>query len=121
MENLDEKLVVANEKITATKEKSKFQGKKWVLVSYIGMMTAFFTVFGLMFSIMSFLLMTPPLGAFFLTFIKIGKVIYVIFLLAAFILGRILKKRSLSLAKGFTYSGITIIIITILLYIFFNI
>ncbi|MGF6907767.1 hypothetical protein [Fusobacterium sp. PH5-44] len=121
MENLDEQVNIANENITTIKEKSKFQGKKWFLSSYLGMMTAFFTVFGLMFSIMNFLLFTPPLGTFFLIFIKLGKIIYIIFLLVAFILGRVLKKRSLYLAKGFTYSGFTIIIITIILYIFFNI
>lgn len=110
MENFDEKSA-------AIGEKPKVQGKKWFLLSYLGMMTAFFTVFGLMFSIINFLLFTPPLGTFFLVFINLGKAIYIIFLLAAFILGRVLKKRSLYLAKGFTYSGITIIIITILFYI----
>ena len=120
MENLDKQLNIANENVATIKEKSKFQGKKWFLLSYLGMMAVFFTVFGLMFSIMNFLLFTPPLGAFFLIFIKLGKIIYIILLLVAFILGRVLKKRSLYLAKGFTCSGVTIIIITILLYIFFN-
>jgi|GEM_PF-3226670 len=121
MENIHEKLNAKEETIASAKGKVKFQGKRWFLFSYLGMIIAF--IFGcvLVYSIMGFLIFTPPLGASLLIFINLVKVIYTIFIFTAFILGRVLKKRSLYFSKGFTYGGITIIIMTILLYIFFNI
>ena len=121
MENIDKKLNAKEETIASVKDKVKFQGKRWFLLSYLGMIIAF--IFGcvLVYSIMGFLIFTPPLGASLLIFINIVKGIYIIFLFTAFILGRVIKKHNLYLSKGFTYGGITIIIITILLYIFFNI
>jgi len=114
MGNIDEKLNIVN-------EKTKIQGKRWFLLSYLGMVIAFICGCVLVYSIMGFLIFSPPFGASLLIFINLVKGIYILFLLVAFILGRVLKKSSLYLAKGFTYGGLTIIIMTILLYIFFNI
>lgn len=112
MKNIGEKLAVA-------KQKAKFQGKRWFLLSYLGMMIIFFGGCSLLMSLFPIVIGTAPVGAFMIAFsINLIKVIYIIFILIGFILGRVLKKRSLYLAKGFTYSSITIIVLSVLFYVF---
>ena len=111
MKNLDEKLATGE-------KKSKFQGKKWFLLSYLIMIIGFVWGCSLLVSTLSFAIGLAPLGGFILAFFQnLIKAIYIIYPLMGFILGRVLKKRSLYLAKGFTYASITIIVFYVIFYV----
>ena len=106
------------EKLTTVKEKAKIQGKRWFLLSYLGMITIFFVGCSLLLSFFPVAIGTIPVGAFFLALsINLIKAIYILFIILGFIFGRVLKKRSLYLAKGFTYGSITIIVLSVLFYV----
>ena len=107
------------EQLTTAKKKAKIQGKRWFLLSYLGMIILFLGGCSLLLTFFPVVIGTIPVGAFILALsINLIKAIYILFILIGFILGRVLKKRSLYLAKGFTYGSITIIVLSVLFYVF---
>ena len=107
------------EKLATAKKKAKIHGKRWFLLSYLGMIILFLGGCSLLLSFFPVVIGTIPVGAFFISLsINLIKAIYIIYILIGFILGRVLKKRSLYLAKGFTYASITIIILSVIFYVF---
>ena len=123
MENFDEKIAAANkklnvakEKIFSVKEKAKFQGKRWFLISYLGMLIVFFAFISKIFKIIDSFMIAAGLMPIALVMIIIGIIIYFVLIFVGFMLGKILKKYSLYLAKGFTYGSITVLVLTVVFF-----
>lgn len=114
MEKINDKLSVTKEKLTTAKEKIKPNSKKWFLVSYLGMLIAFFVFLSQCFGIINSFMVATALVPIAVVIICIVIFLYLVFLITGFILGKILKNYSLYLAKGFTYGSITIISLTTL-------
>jgi len=102
------------EKIFNIKNHINMESKKWFLVSYLVMLIIFFTAIHNLIGFIHSLMIAPILALAGLVIAVIGIIMYIIYVGLGFFLGKILKKYSLYLAKGFTYGSITIIILTLL-------
>ncbi|MGF6907901.1 hypothetical protein [Fusobacterium sp. PH5-44] len=112
MENINEKLKATKEKIETAKEKIKPNSKKWFILSYFGMLIAFFAFLSQALGVINSFMVAAALAPIGIAIMCIVVFLYIVYIITGFILGKVLKKYSLYLAKGFTYGSITIITLT---------